>query len=96
MSLWGATVITNLLSVLPKREVILLNVWAGFTICDATLGRIFSFHFLVPLLVIGIIVVHLILLHEYTSSSNNTVNVNMIEFSLLLNKDIILWMMWMV
>lgn len=82
--------ITNLLSVLPKGDLILLNVWAGFTICNATLGRMFSLHFLVPLLVIGIIVVHLILLHEYTSSSSNTVNFNMIEFSLLLNKDIML------
>lgn len=95
MSLWGATVITNLLSVLPKGDVILLNVWARFTICNATLGRIFSLHFLVPLLVIRIIVVHLILLHEYTSSSSNTVNFNIVEFSLLLNKDIILWMIWM-
>lgn len=82
--------ITNLLSVLPNGDVILLNVWAGFTICDATLRRIFSFHFLVPLLVIGMILVHLILLHEYTSSSNSTVNFNMVEFALLLNKDVIL------
>lgn len=94
MSLWRATVITNLLSVLPKGELILLNVWARFTICNATLGRIFSLHFLVPLLVIGMIVVHLILLHEYTSSSSNTVNFNMIEFSLLLNKDVMLWIIW--
>jgi ubiquinol-cytochrome c reductase cytochrome b subunit len=95
MSLWGATVITNLLSVLPKGDLILLNVWAGFTICNATLRRMFSLHFLVPLLVIRIILVHLILLHEYTSSSSNTVNLSMIEFSLLLNKDVILWIMWM-
>lgn len=96
MSLWRATVITNLLSVLPKGEVILLNVWARFTICSATLGRMFSLHFLVPLLVIGIIVVHLILLHEYMSSSVNIVNINIVEFSLLLNKDVILWVLWMI
>jgi ubiquinol-cytochrome c reductase cytochrome b subunit len=95
ISLWGATVITNLLSVLPKGDLILLNVWARFTICNATLRRIFSLHFLVPLLVIGVILVHLILLHEYTSSSSNTVNLNIIEFSLLLNKDVMLWIVWM-
>lgn len=49
-----------------------------------------------PLLVIGIILVHLILLHEYTSSSSNIVNLNMVEFSLLLNKDVILWMVWII
>lgn len=96
ISLWGATVITNLLSVLPSGDVILMNVWAGFTICSATLGRIFSLHFFVPLLVIGIIVVHLLLLHEYTSSSVNVVNINIVEFSLLLNKDVILWVLWII
>lgn len=94
--MWGATVITNLLRVLPYREVVLMNVWARFTICNATLGRMFSLHFLVPLLVIRIIVVHLILLHEYVSSSTNTVNFNIVEFSLLLNKDILLWMVWII
>lgn len=56
----------------------------------------FSLHFLVPLLVIGMIVMHLILLHEYTSSGIHTLNVNIIEFSLLLNKDVMLWIMWIV
>jgi quinol-cytochrome oxidoreductase complex cytochrome b subunit len=83
-------VITNLLSVLPYGEIILLNVWAGYTICSATLRRMFSLHFLVPLLVLGVIVLHLILLHEYVSSSSLVVNLGMVEFSVLLNKDIIM------
>lgn len=91
ISLWGATVITNLLSVVPYGDIVLINVWAGFTICDATLRRFFSLHFLVPLLVIRIIVVHLILLHEYVSSSSTVTNLMIIEFSQLLNKDVQLW-----
>lgn len=92
MSLWGATVITNLLSVLPYGEVVLLNVWAGFTICNATLGRFFSLHFLVPLVILRLIVVHLILLHEYVSSSTlGGLNIVIVDFVLLLNKDLVIW-----
>lgn len=91
MSLWGATVITNLLSVLPRGDIILINVWARYTICNATLRRFFSLHFLVPLLVLRLIVVHLLLLHEYVSSSSVRVNIIILEFSQLLNKDIQIW-----
>lgn len=95
ISLWGATVITNLLSVLPYGDVILLNIWARFTICSATLRRFFSLHFLVPLVVLGIIFLHLILLHEYVSSSTlGELNIIIIEFSGLLNKDLVLWVMY--
>lgn len=95
MSLWGATVITNLLSVLPSGEILLLNIWAGFTICNATLGRFFSIHFLVPLLVIRIIIIHLVLLHEYISSSSIVTNLVIVEFYQLLNKDMQLWVVYM-
>jgi len=67
-----------------------MNIWAGYTICDATLGRFFSLHFLVPLLIVRLILVHLILLHEYISSSSVNVNLFIVEFSSLLNKDILL------
>jgi ubiquinol-cytochrome c reductase cytochrome b subunit len=49
---------------------------------------------LVPLMIIGVILVHLILLHEYVSSSSVRVNIVIIEFSSLLNKDMQLWIMW--
>lgn len=93
ISLWRATVITNLLSVLPYGELILMNVWARYTICSATLGRFFSLHFLVPLLIVRIILLHLMLLHEYVSSSSLGVNVNHVEFAQLLNKDMMLWLL---
>ena len=71
--------------------MVLLNVWAGYTICSATLRRIFSLHFLVPLLVVGVIIVHLILLHEYVSSSSVVVYQTIVEFVVLLNKDVMIW-----
>ncbi|MBP94368.1 hypothetical protein CMK18_00270 [Candidatus Poribacteria bacterium] len=70
MSFWGATVITRLVGVAPYGAEILVQIWGGFSLSTALLGRIFSLHFLLPLLVLTLIVVHLILLHQYVSSSN--------------------------
>nr|YP_010154775.1 cytochrome b [Amegilla calceifera]QQX28010.1 cytochrome b [Amegilla calceifera] len=70
MSFWGATVITNLLSAIPYVGQILVEwIWGGFSINNATLNRFFSFHFIVPLIILILVVVHIILLHE-TGSSN--------------------------
>lgn len=93
MSLWGATVITNLLSVLPSREIVLLNVWGRYTLNSATLRRIFSLHFLLPLLVVRLIVIHLLMLHEYVSSSVHGSNIDIIYFDNVLIKDIIVWVL---
>lgn len=70
MSFWGATVITNLFSAIPfiGREVVNW-VWGGFAVDNATLGRFYSFHFLIPFLVLGGVVIHLFFLHQ--TGSNN-------------------------
>jgi ubiquinol-cytochrome c reductase cytochrome b subunit len=94
ISLWRATVITNLLSVLPYGDLVLLNVWRRFTLNSATLRRIFSLHFLLPLVVIGLIVAHLILLHEYISSSSIGSNLSLIIFDNLLMKDLMVWIFY--
>jgi len=96
MSLWGATVITNLISVVPYGDLVLLNVWGGFTLNDATLRRMFSLHFLLPLLVVRIILVHLLLLHEYVSSNPSGLSLLITNFSSLLNKDLGLWLSYMI
>lgn len=96
ISLWGATVITNLISVVPYGDVVLLNVWGGFTLNDATLRRMFSLHFLLPLLVVGIIIVHLLLLHEYVSSRPTGLSLVIVSFSSLLNKDARLWLIYLI
>jgi quinol-cytochrome oxidoreductase complex cytochrome b subunit len=69
MSFWGATVITSLLTVAPYGNDIVVMVWGGFSLGGACLGRFFTLHFLLPLLVLAVITVHLHLLHEYVSSS---------------------------
>nr|ABM05576.1 cytochrome b [Limia melanogaster] len=70
MSFWGATVITNLLSAVPYvGDTLVQWIWGGFSIDNATLTRFFAFHFLFPFIVAAATLVHLIFLHE-TSSSN--------------------------
>jgi quinol-cytochrome oxidoreductase complex cytochrome b subunit len=55
--------------VAPYGNDIVVMVWRGFSLGGACLGRFFTLHFLLPLLVLAVIVVHLHLLHEYVSSS---------------------------
>nr|YP_615055.1 cytochrome b [Strelkovimermis spiculatus]ABF48170.1 cytochrome b [Strelkovimermis spiculatus]ABF48182.1 cytochrome b [Strelkovimermis spiculatus] len=69
MSLWGATVITNLLSVLPYGSSLVKWVWGGYFVSNFTLKIFFCLHFLLPIVLIAIIVMHLIILH-YSGSSN--------------------------
>nr|ADA53624.1 cytochrome b [Leptobrachium ailaonicum]ADA53625.1 cytochrome b [Leptobrachium ailaonicum]ADA53627.1 cytochrome b [Leptobrachium ailaonicum] len=72
MSFWGATVITNLLSAFPYIGNVLVQwIWGGFSVDNATLTRFFTFHFLLPFIIVGITMIHLLFLHE-TGSSNPT------------------------
>uniref|UniRef100_A0AAU8L1G2 Cytochrome b n=1 Tax=Bryozoa sp. TaxID=2813608 RepID=A0AAU8L1G2_9BILA len=65
MSYWAATVITNLLSVIPYIGKILVEwLWGGFAIGLPTLTRFLSMHFISPLILLCLIFIHLILLHE--------------------------------
>nr|YP_009316721.1 cytochrome b [Squalus formosus]AOW31970.1 cytochrome b [Squalus formosus] len=75
MSFWGATVITNLLSALPYVGDMLVQwIWGGFSIDNATLTRFFAFHFLLPFLIVGLTLIHLLFLHE--TGSNNPMGLN--------------------
>nr|YP_010585950.1 cytochrome b [Parapsyche difformis]UZZ43686.1 cytochrome b [Parapsyche difformis] len=70
MSFWGATVITNLLSAIPMIGNELVQwIWGGFAINNVTLNRFFSIHFLLPFIIMGMVIMHLIFLHQ-TGSSN--------------------------
>nr|BAI63499.1 cytochrome b [Cynops ensicauda] len=72
MSFWGASVITNLLSAIPYVGSSLVKwVWGGFSVDKATLTRFFAFHFLLPFLIAGVSMIHLLFLHE-TGSNNPT------------------------
>jgi len=49
MSLWGATVITNLISAIPWiGQDIVEFIWGGFSVNNATLNRFFALHFVLP------------------------------------------------
>jgi len=68
--IWGATVITNLLSAIPYLGKILVEwIWGGFAVDNATLNRFFAFHFILPFIIAAIVIIHLLFLHE-TGSSN--------------------------
>jgi len=70
MSFWAATVITNLLTVIPLVGNNLTSwIWGGFAINESTLTRFFSIHFLLPFLIALLSIYHLFLLHQ-THSSN--------------------------
>jgi len=70
MSLWGATVITNLLSTLPKiGEYLVTWLWGGFSVNNSTLNRFFSLHYLMPFLMVGLSLAHLSFLHTAGSSN---------------------------
>nr|UPO67312.1 cytochrome b [Dryophytes andersonii] len=72
MSFWGATVITNLLSAAPYIGTELVQwIWGGFSVDNATLTRFFTFHFILPFIIAGASMIHLLFLHQ-TGSSNPT------------------------
>nr|YP_010713292.1 cytochrome b [Scorpiops jendeki]WDA95730.1 cytochrome b [Scorpiops jendeki] len=78
MSFWGATVITNLVSAVPWIGGDLVQwLWGGFSVDNPTLTRFFSFHFLFPFIIIGLIVVHLMFLHEQGSGNPLGLNSNL-------------------
>ena len=71
MSLWGATVITNLMSAIPWiGQDIVEFIWGGFSVNDATLNRFFSLHFLLPFVLAALALMHLIAMHDTVGSSN--------------------------
>jgi len=71
MSLWGATVITNLMSAIPwVGQDIVEFIWGGFSVNNATLNRFFSLHYLLPFVLAALALMHLIALHDNAGSGN--------------------------
>jgi ubiquinol-cytochrome c reductase cytochrome b subunit len=71
MSLWGATVITNLMSAIPWiGQDIVEFIWGGFSVNNATLNRFFSLHFVLPFVLAALALMHLIVLHDTVGSGN--------------------------
>ena len=76
MSFWGATVITNLFSAIPFiGESITGWLWGGFSIDNPTLNRFYSFHYLLPFIIVGVVFLHIISLHKV--GSNNPTGIDL-------------------
>nr|YP_009266381.1 cytochrome b [Liposcelis keleri]ANJ70939.1 cytochrome b [Liposcelis sculptilimacula] len=83
MSFWGATVITNLISVIPYFGPLIVEwLWGGFNVGEPTIMRFFSFHFLIPFLIVVMVMLHLMFLHESGSSNplGVTLNIDKVSF----------------
>ena len=75
MSFWGATVITNLFSAIPfVGESIVTLLWGGFSVDNPTLNRFFSLHYLLPFVIVGVVVLHIVALHRF--GSNNPLGID--------------------
>ncbi len=77
MSYWGAQVIVNLFSAIPLIGPD-LSLWirGDYVVSDATLNRFFSFHVIaVPLVLLGLVVAHVIALHEVGSNNPDGVEI---------------------
>ena len=70
MSLWGATVITNLISAVPVvGESIVQWLWGGYTVDDPTVNRFYVLHWLLAFVILGIVILHVIALHIVGSNN---------------------------
>jgi ubiquinol-cytochrome c reductase cytochrome b subunit len=77
MSYWGAQVIVNLFAAVPfiGNDLALL-IRGDFVVSDATLNRFFAFHVIaIPLVLIGLVVAHLLALHDVGSNNPDGVEI---------------------
>ncbi len=76
MSYWGATVITNLLSVIPfVGPDIVIWLWGGYSVGDPTLSRFYAIHFVLPFVIVGVVILHIWALHLH--KSNNPLGIDL-------------------
>ncbi len=75
MSIWGATVITNLLSAIPYiGNDLVIFIWGGWSVGNPTLIRFYSLHYLLPFIVSAVVLIHMVSLHEH--GSNNPLGIS--------------------
>lgn len=93
MSFWGATVITNLISTIPYVGSSIVEwLWGGFNVSEPTLNRFYSFHFILPFIVLIMVIVHIFFLHSSGSSNPLGLPLNvdkMVFFNYFVIKDLI-------
>jgi ubiquinol-cytochrome c reductase cytochrome b/c1 subunit len=70
MSLWGATVISSTVGIIPEYgDAIVEWLWGGYTVDNATLKRFFVFHISLPILLLGLSILHVYYLHLIGSTT---------------------------
>jgi len=70
MSFWAATVITNLFATIPYLgDDITLILWGDYSVGPTTLKRFFTFHFIIPFIILGVVLLHIIKLHRVGSNN---------------------------
>jgi ubiquinol-cytochrome c reductase cytochrome b subunit len=78
ISFWAATVITNLIYVIPYvGGAVLQWVWGGFRVGNPTLARFFILHYIFPFVIIVLRLVHLLFLH--VSGRRNSLGVTSVN-----------------
>ena len=77
MSYWGANVIVSLFGAIPViGEDLLVWIRGDYLISGATLNRFFALHVVaLPLVLIGLVVVHILALHEVGSNNPDGVEI---------------------
>jgi quinol-cytochrome oxidoreductase complex cytochrome b subunit len=76
MAFWGATVITNLFSAIPLvGHPIVTFLLGGYAVGNPTLNRFYALHFLLPFVIVGVVILHLVALHRH--GSNNPLGIDM-------------------
>ena len=81
MSYWGAQVIISLYGAITYvGEGLALWIRGDFVVADATLNRFFAFHVIaVPLVLLGLVVAHIIALHEVGSNNPDGVEIKQVK-----------------
>lgn len=70
MSLWAIAVITNLLSVIPYiGKDIVVYIYGGYNIGTSTIGRFYTLHYILPIIIALLSIIHLVLLHNKGGSN---------------------------
>jgi ubiquinol-cytochrome c reductase cytochrome b subunit len=77
MSYWGAQVIINLFAAIPfVGEELSILIRGDYVVGDATLNRFFALHVIaLPLVIVGLVVAHIIALHEVGSNNPDGVEI---------------------
>jgi len=80
MSFWAVTVITNLFSsfdaILPGVGTSVVRwIWGGYSVSETTLNRLFSLHYLLPFILVGVVALHIWALHVVGSNNPTGVEI---------------------